>query len=742
VRTDLKEGKVAAQARAASKVSAVLAANRLGVPSVVFFVVAAAAPLTTVAGGITAGYAVTGGTGLPVAYLAVMVVLAVFAAGYVAMSRHITNAGAFYTYVVQGFGRTPGVAAGFVALLAYNAIQIGLYGLFGTALAGVLGTLFAVTAPWWLCALAGWALIAVVGVLRVELNGRVLAALLTCEIAVVLLYDLVFVSNPASGTVGLTTVAPDAALDAGWGAVLAVALAGFIGFEGGAVFAEETRDARRTVARATFIAIVFLGLLYAFSAWALSVTTGPDNVVAATRREGVSLVFDLGAAQIGAAAADLGRVLFVTGVFAALLSFHNTVARYLFSLGRERVLPAPLGGTHYRTGSPHAASLTQTGLALAVLVIVTLVRADPVLTLFLAGTTLGAVGVLILMIALSFAAIRYFRRRPDVENAWNRLVAPALAGVLLLGVLVAVLADFHRLLLVEPGDPRGWVLPSLYAVVAVGGLLWGWYLKVARPQVYRTVGLGANGVIGRTMSELDSARGMDLHLPKPPIVMVGDLPTVVDLPAVGRAAAPVRSDTGIVRLHNTTVELDIVTTVLSKAFQTDVPGEWLVPEPDVRATVYPAYFNLLARHALRGAGEVFATADRTAVAIWYAAPYGVPDAAPAEYDAQLAAATGPYLPRFLALDAARQAGHPVDRAHHYLNFVAVLPEHQGRGLGSALLASRLSELHRLGTPAYLEATNRRNLALYLHHGFKVIGTVTVPDGGPTLYRMWREARVR
>src|SRR2546428_5175866 len=136
-----------------SKVSRVLASNRLGVASVVFFVVAAAAPLTTMAGGATTGFAVTGVLGIPVAYLVIAVVVTVFAVGYVAMSRHITNAGAFYTYIVQGFGRVPGVAASFVALLAYNAMQIGLYGIFGTALSGLLRTLFAVAVPWWMCAL-------------------------------------------------------------------------------------------------------------------------------------------------------------------------------------------------------------------------------------------------------------------------------------------------------------------------------------------------------------------------------------------------------------------------------------------------------------------------------------------------------------------------------------------------------------------------------------------------------------
>src|SRR2546430_134694 len=155
-----------------SKVSRVLASNRLGVASVVFFVVAAAAPLTTAAGGATTGYAVTGVLGIPVSYIVIAVVFGVFAVGYVAMSRHISNAGAFYTYVTQGLGRIPGVSASFVALVAYNAMQIGLYGLFGSALHDLISRLFHVSVAWWVCALAGWAVIAVIGVLRVDVNSK------------------------------------------------------------------------------------------------------------------------------------------------------------------------------------------------------------------------------------------------------------------------------------------------------------------------------------------------------------------------------------------------------------------------------------------------------------------------------------------------------------------------------------------------------------------------------------------
>ena len=74
-----------------------------------------------------------GVTGFPIAFIIVALLLALFAVGYVAMSRHVTNAGAFYTYVTHGLGKPVGVAAAWVALLAYSALQIGLYGIIHAA---------------------------------------------------------------------------------------------------------------------------------------------------------------------------------------------------------------------------------------------------------------------------------------------------------------------------------------------------------------------------------------------------------------------------------------------------------------------------------------------------------------------------------------------------------------------------------------------------------------------------------
>ena len=92
--------------------------------------------------------------------MSVALVLAVFAVGYVALARHITNAGALYAYVSLGLWRPAGVGAA----LAYNLLQVGLYGMFGPTLAGYLADKVGLDLDWWVWSLGAWALVAALGV--------------------------------------------------------------------------------------------------------------------------------------------------------------------------------------------------------------------------------------------------------------------------------------------------------------------------------------------------------------------------------------------------------------------------------------------------------------------------------------------------------------------------------------------------------------------------------------------------
>src|ERR1700689_4573812 len=240
------------------RVSRALAADRLGVPAVLSFVLAGVAPLTVAAGVIPTAYATTGLTGIPAAFLVVAVILAVFSAGYVTMARHVTHAGALYALITRGLGRPAGVAAALVALLSYSFLQRCLYGALGPAAASDAATYLHLHAAWWAWALGAWAIITVLGLLRVDITGWVLGVLLTAEVSVIVAETVLGLAHPAGGHLSFATLSPAALGSAGFGTfgVLAVvAVLGFVGFEQAPVLAEEAKRARRTIPLATYLAL-------------------------------------------------------------------------------------------------------------------------------------------------------------------------------------------------------------------------------------------------------------------------------------------------------------------------------------------------------------------------------------------------------------------------------------------------------------------------------------------------------
>ncbi|MFI6503159.1 APC family permease [Nonomuraea typhae] len=472
-------------------ISRALAADRLGAPSVVYFVLSAAAPLTVVAGVITTGYSVTQITGLPVAFLIVGLVLMLFAVGYVAMARHMANAGAFYTYVSRGLGRPAGIASAWVALIAYNALQVGLYGAFGAASVPIVERWFGVAPPWWTLSLITWALVAILGVMRVDVNSRLLAVLLTLEVAVILLFDVANVAGPAPGGLSAETLSPAALFVPGIGALLVIGTLGFVGFESSVVFSEESRDPRRTVPLATYSSIAIIAVLYALSAWAMTVATGPAGIVAASQQNGAETIFILAGERLGSVVVDIARVLFATSVFAAMLSFHNTTARYFFALGRERVLPAFFGRTRPSSGAPQAGSIAQSVLGLIVILLYAVLGLDPLVQLFFYGGAFGGFGILLLIFTTSIAIIVFFARDPSGESALRRLVAPVPAAILLAVMVWLGWTNFDILLGVPPGTALAWILPLVYVAGAALGIVWALILRAGQPAVYSLVGMGA-----------------------------------------------------------------------------------------------------------------------------------------------------------------------------------------------------------------------------------------------------------
>ena len=483
----------------AGGVSAALAKDRLGVPSVVFFILSAVAPLTVVAGVVTTMYAVTGLSAIGAAFIAVAIVLAVFAAGYVAMARRITNAGAFYAYIARGIGRPAGVGAALVAVVAYNALQVGLYGMFGPVVHDYMLAKFDINLAWWVWSLIAWAIVAILGLMRVDRNGKILAVLLTAEVIVVVVLAAAGLGKPADGY-PLTSLSPDGLFGhAGVGALLVTALLGFVGFEASAVFAEESKNPRRTVPAATYTSLAVIGVLYAVASWAMSVHYGDGQVAGVAGEQGPGMLFSMSSSTVG----EVANVLFATSLFAAMLSFHNAVTRYMFALGRERVLPRRLGRTDLRTGAPRTASLVQSVIGVAVIALYALAGWDPMVKLFFWLGATGGFGVLCLLAVTAVSVIVFFLRDPQGENIWRRLIAPLLAGAALIAMAVAGVVNYSTLLGSKPGAAEAVAFPLAYLIVAVLGVVYGVYLMMAQPDTYRGIGLGANAATGRTETDLE-----------------------------------------------------------------------------------------------------------------------------------------------------------------------------------------------------------------------------------------------
>lgn len=452
----------------------------LGAGSIVFMVVAAAAPLTAVAGAVPIGIALGNGAAFPVTFLMCCAVLLVFSVGFAAMSRHVADAGAFWAYVQRGLGRPLGRGAAYLALAAYTSVQLAVYGLFGATTAGLVAGFGGPALPWWGWAAVAWAAVAWLGYRHIDLSSKVLGVLLVAEVGIVLAFDVVVaVTGGAEGP--STALFEPAQIGSGsLGAGITFAVASFIGFEATAVFRAEAREPDRTVPRATYAALILIGAFYAVSSWAVVTAWGDAAVLERSAAAPDTMVIDAMARYLGGVGGTLTAVLLVTSLFAALLSFHNVLARYGFSLGASGALPARFAGSHDRHGSPHRASLAQTASAAVVLAVFVLAGLDPVAEVFTWMSGAAVLGVLALMTLTCTAVIVFFRRNRIDARRWHTLLAPSLGLVGLAALMWLVLANF---VLLTGGSTlvAGILLTVLAAAFAAGIAMAALERKQVRP---------------------------------------------------------------------------------------------------------------------------------------------------------------------------------------------------------------------------------------------------------------------
>lgn len=462
----------------------------LGATAIVFMVVAAASPLTVIGGAAPLGILLGNGAGFPALYAISAVILLLFAVGLAAMSRHIPKPGAFFTYVGYGLGRSNGLAAAWLAMLTYTTIQVSVYGYIGFILSYTLETYTAVALPWWLFSLLVIGLVGILGYRHIDLSSKVLGVLLIAEVGVVAVLVAAVVFSGGADGLSLAPFEPANVVSGSPGVGLMFAIAAFIGFEATAIFRDEAKDPDKTIPRATYMAVIGIGLFYTLASWGLVMAWGPDAVLDEAAADPGSLILRTMATYLGATGEIITNVLLITSMFACVLSFHNVVTRYQHSMAAAGVLPDKLASVHHAHLSPHVSSVVQTGTSVVLIAVFALFQLDPVLAVFTWFAGVATLAIAILMALTSVAVIVYFVKTRKDTRLWNTILAPGLGFLGL--VLSAALIIAYFPIMVGDVDAEGapvfgglsWFLLALVVVFPVAGYLQAAWIKARRPAAY------------------------------------------------------------------------------------------------------------------------------------------------------------------------------------------------------------------------------------------------------------------
>lgn len=465
--------------------------SRLGVLGIVFFVVAASAPLVGMTGAVPVAILAGNGAAAPGAYLLVGLVLILFSVGFTAMTSKVTNAGAFFAYVGRGLGKNLGIGSALAMVVGYVAIQLAIYGFFGGLLAGQMEANYGIVLPWWVWVLIAWVLVTGLSLLSVDVGAKVLGTLMVLEVLSLFIAGFGILLNHSGHMDFAASFSPvnifAGGFEGGAGIAIAFALASYIGFEATAIYGEEAKDPKRAVPRATYWAVGLITLVFAVVSFAMVTGLGASTVVeqVATLSEGganpAAVLFALTETNVGHWLVVVMEWLVVSSLFAGLLAFQNANSRYVYALGRAGVLPKALGKTN-KFGAPTGGVIVTSVLALVVVVLFVVQNLDPILNLFFWSSAITAIAVMLVELLVSVAVIRYFMKNPGT-HWFKAIVAPAISTLVLGFGLYLLMSRFNLLsglapTLEESGvawslTTLGWILVLLPFIALVIGILWG-----------------------------------------------------------------------------------------------------------------------------------------------------------------------------------------------------------------------------------------------------------------------------
>ncbi len=482
----------------------------VGVMGVLFLTVTGAAPESAMLGNVPFGASAGNGMYMPGAFLLATIVLTIFSIGYAAMASKVSSVGGFYSYISLGLGRDMGMASGMASFASYSVFEASLYGLFAYFANAWVKAHFGIDIEWIWLALFCVVLAALLSHFDVQLSAKILGVALILEVFILLVFNAgvamsptakfdISALNPLNAFIPVaeqkaTFAGEEVAIAAGAAAVgIFMAFWSWVGFEMAPNYAEESVDPKHIVPRSLYISVIGLGIFYTITSWcAVSAYPTESDMLAKAAKDSSNFFLTPLEQNVGTWASELMGFLILTSSFACGMAFHNTAARYAYSLGREGVFLSFFGKTHPTYKSPYTASLGQSALAALWLGLFAyfLGTDDPTAQAYVAVYTmlaiLGTMLLLILQAFVSIAILLYFQKNhPGEVGIIPGLIAPVIsfvAQVYLVYLLVTNLATFGG------AGAFGSNIPYYALGIVVWGFAWGVILRVAAPETHAKIG--------------------------------------------------------------------------------------------------------------------------------------------------------------------------------------------------------------------------------------------------------------
>lgn len=479
--------------------SAKLKPGAIGLIGVVFMVVAFSAPITAMTGNLPVAVGFGNGTGAPAGFVIATIVLTIFSVGFVALARHITAAGAFYTFVSVGWSKIFGLPAGILSMFTYMTMEAGLIGIFSAFSKQAFDSQFGINLPWEFYALVAVLAIAALSHRAISVAAKVLGVVLICELGLLSLmaFSVLFHGGGPDGLM-FHSINPMSAFDTNGvkggvvGLGMLMAFWSWVGFESTAIYGEESKDPKTIVPRATMIAVVGIGVFYTFISWmTVSGNGASESVALASSANPFELLYAPTRHFVGPWGVTAFEWIVLGGSFACALAIHNSAARYLFAFGRDGILWRRLGEVHPLHASPWFASLAQSAFAAALLVGCSVTGGDPYLTLFVLVAILATICLLIVQTMCSISVIVYFhvkKEHPETANWWRTLVSPVIGGAGMVYVIYLMTSNMSAAAGAASDTLFFKSIPYIVVVLLFGSTALSLYWRSKRPDHYAKIG--------------------------------------------------------------------------------------------------------------------------------------------------------------------------------------------------------------------------------------------------------------